>query len=165
MSLRETASGFITSVSPARVAVSLAPEQRRVVRVGQTCSVQVVAPAVLRCRVASLSSDTVREAVATLEMTDAFATASAINDRVGALIDVGITDTVIYFDRPRSAQPNTTSTIFVIEPDRDHAKRVQVVYGRLSGAQLEIISDLAPGDRVIVTDLPAVAGHDRIALE
>jgi HlyD family secretion protein len=52
----------------------------------------------------------------------------------------------------------------VLEPDGQHAKRVAVVYGRLSGSQLEIISGLKPGDRVIVTDLPALTGHDRVTL-
>jgi HlyD family secretion protein len=53
----------------------------------------------------------------------------------------------------------------VIEPDGEHARRIPVVYGRLSGSRLEIIGGLAPGDRVIVTDLPALAGHDRVALK
>jgi hypothetical protein len=42
---------------------------------------------------------------------------------------------------------------------------VPVVYGRLSGSQLEIIRGLALGDRVIATDLPEVAGRDRVVLK
>ena len=53
----------------------------------------------------------------------------------------------------------------MLELDGQHAKRVSVTYGRLSGSQLEILSGLAPGDRVIVTDLPAVAGRDRVVLK
>ena len=73
--------------------------------------------------------------------------------------------TLVYFERPASARPNSTSTIFVLEPDSQHAKRVSVTYGRMSGSQLEILSGLAPGDRVIVTDLPGVAGRDRVVLK
>lgn len=165
MTLRETVTGSVTSVMPARAAVSLTPQQQTVVRVAQPCSIQVVAPAVLPCKVAQVRNDTALGiTTAELEVTQPFASGTAIGDRVGALIIVGTTESIVYFERPGSARPNSTSTIFVLEPDGQHAKRVSVTYGRLSGSQLEILGGLAPGDRVIVTDLPAVAGHDRVVL-
>ena len=166
MTLREIATGTISSLAPARATVQLTPEQSAVVRVGQPCAVQVVAPTVLRNKVAKVRRDTLLGVTtAELEFAGPLAAGTSITAPVGALIDVGTAENVVYFERPASARPATTSTIFVLEPDGAHAKRVTVVYGRLSGSQLEIISALAPGDRVIVTDLPAVAGRDRVALK
>ena len=166
MTLREIATGVISSLAPARTTVQLTPEQSAVVQVGQTCSVQVVAPMVLRGRVAQVRRDTLRGVTtAELELAGPLAAGVAIGDHVGALIDVGAAEDIVYFERPASARPATTSTIFLLDPDGAHATRVTVVYGRLSGSQLEIISGLAPGDRVIVTDLPDVAGRNRVALK
>jgi multidrug efflux pump subunit AcrA (membrane-fusion protein) len=166
MILRETVTGSITSVTPARATVSLTAQQGAVVRLAQPCSIQVVAPAVLPCKVTQVRSDSaLGVTTAELEVAQPFAPGTAIRDRVDALINVGTTDSIVYFERPASARPNSTSTIFVLEPDGQHAKRVSVSYGRLSGSQLEILSGLAPGDRVIVTDLPAVAGRDRVVLK
>jgi HlyD family secretion protein len=47
----------------------------------------------------------------------------------------------------------SASTIFVVEPDGAYAKRVAVKYGRQSGALMEILSGLSPGDRVIIADM------------
>jgi hypothetical protein len=166
LTLRASARGTISSVAPARATVRLPLEQGAAIQVGQTCSVQVRAPAVLRGQVAQVERDTLRRVTtAELELSAPLPPGIAVNDSVGALIDVGTADDVVYFERPASARPATTSTIFVLEPDGEHARRVAVVYGRLSGSQLEIIRGLAPGDRVIVTDLPDVAGRDRIALK
>jgi HlyD family secretion protein len=166
MTLREMATGTITSLAPARAIVRLTPAQSAVVQAGQTCSIQVVAPTVIRGRVVRVRRDTaLGVTTAELEIAGPLAAGTSINDHIGALIDVGSVENIVYFERPASARPATTSTIFVLEPDGGHAKRVTVVYGRLSGSQLEIISGLVPGDRVIVTDLPEVAGHDRVSLK
>jgi len=68
-------------------------------------------------------------------------------------------------ERAASARPNTASTIFVLEPDGRHARRVPVDYGVLSGSRIEVVSGIAPGDLVIVTDLPAREGRSRVALK
>jgi HlyD family secretion protein len=166
MTLREVASGTITALTPARASVRLSVAQSATVRAGQACTVQVIAPTVLRCTVARVARDPMKgDNVAELALAGALPTRTSIDDRVNALIDVGTADNIVYFDRPATARPATTSTIFVIEADGAHAKRVPVVYGRLSGSQLEILSGLAPGDRVIVTELPEAAGRNRVALK
>src|SRR5689334_4924521 len=48
MTLREMATGSVSSLAPARATVLLTPEQSAVIRVGQGCSLQIVAPTVLR---------------------------------------------------------------------------------------------------------------------
>jgi len=89
---------------------------------------------------------------------------TAVGTRIGALIDTReeLRD-VVLFDRPADAKPNTESIIFVLDGD-EYAKRVTVHYGRQSGEQMEIISGLAPGERVIVTDMSPWAAYSRVRL-
>ncbi len=165
MPLRETAAGTITSLAPARATVTLTAEQSALIRAGQSSSVQIVAPTVLHGKVVRVNRDTIRRTpTADIGIDDPLAPTTSVGDHVGALIDVGTAMDIVYFERPASARPKTKSSIFVLEADGVHARRVAVEYGRLSGSQLEIISGLAPGDRVIVTDLPDVAGRMRVAL-
>ena len=166
MPLRETVAGSITSLSPARATVNLTPQQAASVHVGQAGSVQVVAPAVLHGKVTRVGRESRGETItADIEIADSVAPKTAIGDRVGALIDVGQVSDVVYLERPATARPNTTSTIFVLEPDGKHAKRVPVGYGVLSGSRSAIVSGMAPGDLVIVTELPALQGRARVALK
>jgi len=165
MPLREITTGTITSTAPARATVSLTSEQMTSVRAGQAASIQVVAPAVVRGKVIRVGRDSFGGITADIQIADSLPPSTAIGDRLGALIDVGTMNDVVYFERPATARPNTESTIFVLEPDGTHAKRVPVGYGRLSGSQLQIVSGISPGDLVIVTELPALAGRSRVALK
>ena len=166
MTLREAATGSITSLDPARATVDLTPAQTGLVKLGQVGSVQVASPPLLHGRVTRIDGDSRRGImIADIDIADRLAPATALGTKVGALIDVGRTGDVVYFDHPATARPHTSSTIFVLESDGMHAKRVPVTYGRLSGSQLEILSGLVPGDRVIVTEMPQAEGHDRIRLQ
>jgi HlyD family secretion protein len=91
---------------------------------------------------------------------------TTVGTRVGALVETGeeLRD-VVLFERPADAKPHSDSIIFVIEAGDEYAKRVTVRYGRQSGAQMEIISGLSPGDRVIVTDMSQWAGKARVRLK
>src|SRR6266568_1486690 len=58
MTLREIATGSISSIGPARATIALTPQQSIVVHTGQACSIQVVAPTVLHGKVERVSRDT-----------------------------------------------------------------------------------------------------------
>jgi voltage-gated potassium channel Kch len=166
MLLRETVSGSITSLAPARATVALTAQQATLVRAGQTCSAQVVAPSVLHGKVLRVQRDSLDgQVTAELALTDSLARGVSIGDRIGALIDVGTAHNILYFDRPSTARPDMASNIFLLEPDGKHAKRTVVLYGRMSGSQLEIKAGLAPGDRVIVTDLSEMDNYNRVTLK
>ena len=85
--------------------------------------------------------------------------------KIDALIDVGVAKNVLFFGRPADARPQSTSSVFVLEPDGEHARRVVVEYGRRSGSLIEIVKGLSEGDRVIVTDMSQWTGHDRVRLK
>jgi HlyD family secretion protein len=71
---------------------------------------------------------------------------------------------VVYMGRPVFGQEGATVTLFKIEPDGKYASRVQVKLGRGSVNAIEVKEGLKVGDRVILSDMSAFDGHDRIKL-
>jgi HlyD family secretion protein len=71
---------------------------------------------------------------------------------------------VLYINRPASAQPETTSTLFRVDPDGKEATRVQVKFGRASVNAIELLDGLKLGDKVILSDMSAQDRFSRIRL-
>ncbi|MGH9361048.1 MAG: efflux RND transporter periplasmic adaptor subunit [Thermoanaerobaculia bacterium] len=72
---------------------------------------------------------------------------------------------VVYVGRPTHGQPHSTIELFKLVEDGKEAERVQVRLGRTSVSTVEVLSGLAPGDQVILSDVPAAEGHDRLRLD
>ncbi len=83
---------------------------------------------------------------------------------VDGTIEVENLSDVVYVGRPVFGQPNSTVTLFKIDPDGKGATRVPVKLGRTSVNSIEILDGLRVGDRVILSDMSAMDGHDRIRL-
>lgn len=73
-------------------------------------------------------------------------------------------DDVVYVGRPVQGQPDSQMSIFKIGPDGKDAERVTVKLGRSSVNTIEIREGLKPGDQVILSDMTAQDGFDRIRL-
>jgi HlyD family secretion protein len=71
---------------------------------------------------------------------------------------------VLYVGRPVFGQPNSTVTVFRLEPDGKEAVRVQVKFGRTSVNTIEVLEGLRIGDRVVMSDMSAWDAHNRIRL-
>ena len=71
---------------------------------------------------------------------------------------------VVYVGRPVFGQPNSTITLFKIDPDGKGAERTTVKLGRSSVNTIEVLDGLKVGDKVILSDMSAQDGHDRIRL-
>ncbi len=71
---------------------------------------------------------------------------------------------VVFMGRPVFGQEGSTVTIFKIDADGKYATRVQVKLGRASVNAIEVKEGLRVGDRVILSDMSAFDGHDRIKL-
>jgi HlyD family secretion protein len=59
---------------------------------------------------------------------------------------------VLHVARPPFASPNTTTAAFVIKRGTEIAQRLPVRFGAGSGGRLVILSGLAPGDELILSD-------------
>jgi multidrug efflux pump subunit AcrA (membrane-fusion protein) len=173
MPLRLVLQGTVISMAPAKAVVSGPWNAAGFLKVGQAVdfeiqgrriggSLPVISGKVTRIE-SNNSTDSIRAAI---DFVASLPEGTAAGTRIGALLDTGeeLRD-IVLFDRPADARPNTDAAIFVIEPGDEYAKRVTVRYGRQSGAQIEIISGLVPGDRVIVTDMSAWTSYPRVRLK
>jgi multidrug efflux pump subunit AcrA (membrane-fusion protein) len=160
MPQRQNFSGSITSLKPPTVSVTLPPSAADAVRVGQKASLQIRPPTIFTGRVIRVGS-----ATAEIELAESLPTDATLGTKLGAMIEVGELSDIVFFDRPADARPNTETSVFVLESDGQHARRVNVRYGSISGPQIQILSGLSPGDRVIVTDMSKWASYPRVTLK
>jgi HlyD family secretion protein len=71
---------------------------------------------------------------------------------------------VMYVERPVQGQPNSTVTLFKVVEDGGGAERVQVKLGRSSVNFIEVLAGLQVGEQVILSDMSAQDGRDRVRL-
>ncbi len=74
-------------------------------------------------------------------------------------------DDVLYVGRPAYGQPESTVSLFRLDPIEGTAARVPVELGRSSVNVIEVRQGLTQGDTVILSDTSAWDDHDRIRLE
>lgn len=84
---------------------------------------------------------------------------------VDGTIEIERLDDVLYVGRPATAQPDSTVGLFKLDPTGREATRVQVKLGRASVSTVEVVSGLAEGDKVIVSDTSEWDAHDRVRLD
>jgi hypothetical protein len=84
---------------------------------------------------------------------------------VDGTIEIEKLKDAIYMGRPVFYLPNSTVEIFKLGQDGKGANRVPVKLGRASANSIEILSGLQPADKVIISDMSAWDGFDRIRLE
>jgi HlyD family secretion protein len=86
---------------------------------------------------------------------------------VDGTIELERLDNVLYVGRPAFGQENSTVSLFKLlgPPEKaDAAERVQVKFGRSSVNTIEVVGGLREGDRVILSDMSAWDGRDRLRI-
>jgi len=81
----------------------------------------------------------------------------------GTIVLESLSD-VVFVGRPVQGQPDSQVGLFKLGPDGRTATRVTVKLGRSSVSTIEIREGLKPGDQVILSDMTAQDGFDRIRL-
>ena len=71
---------------------------------------------------------------------------------------------VLYLGRPVQSQENATVGLYRLDPDENHARRVQVDLGRASVETIEIVGGLVEGDQVILSDTSRWDENEKIRL-
>lgn len=86
---------------------------------------------------------------------------------VDGTIELERLENVLYVGRPAFGQENGTVSLFKLSGPAerpDAAERVQVKFGRSSVNTIEVVSGLKEGDRVILSDMSAWDGRDRLRI-
>jgi HlyD family secretion protein len=144
--------------------IKIAETQTKDLRLGQAAAVDFRGP-IASGRLAAIQPGVVNGTVTVIIQLDAPPPSAAQEgQQVDAVINIEVLPDVVYVARPVSGQPNSNGTLFKIEPDGQHAVRVPVRFGRSSVNQIEVVSGLVPGDKVIVSDLSPFTRLDRLQL-
>jgi HlyD family secretion protein len=84
---------------------------------------------------------------------------------VDGTIDLQHLHDVLYVGRPAFGQPDSTISLFRIDPDGKTATRVQVKVGGASVTEIQILDGLHEGDRVILSDMSRDDAYDKVRLD
>ena len=79
-------------------------------------------------------------------------------------IEIERLDDVLHIGRPAYGQPESTITLFRITEDGRGADRVRARLGRGSVSTVEVLEGLSAGDVVILSDMSAWDGEERVRL-
>ena len=83
---------------------------------------------------------------------------------VDGLIEIERLGHVVCVGRPVFGQEESQVMLFRVEPDGQSAVKKKVQFGRSSVNVIEIRGGLQPGDRIILSDMSAYDGVDRVTL-
>jgi HlyD family secretion protein len=83
---------------------------------------------------------------------------------VDGTVEIEQLNNILYISRPASGQPNSTASLFRIDPDGKTATRTNVRLGRTSVNTIEIVTGLREGEKVIVSDMNSMESHEKIRL-
>lgn len=70
-------------------------------------------------------------------------------------LELGISAEAFFVRRPVGAYSGTKASVFVVSRDGVELRRVPVEYGRSFSSFIQIVSGVASGDRVVVSDMRA----------
>jgi HlyD family secretion protein len=84
---------------------------------------------------------------------------------IDGTIELERLDRVLYVGRPAFGQEHGVVSLFKVDATGSAATRIPVRLGRSSVDSVEVVDGLAEGDRVILSDMSAWDGFDRIRLK
>lgn len=84
---------------------------------------------------------------------------------VDGTIEIERLDDALSVTRPPSGQAQSKASLFKVNAEGTYADRVQVLYGRGSVHRIEVLEGLAPGDKVILSDMSSWDEVDRVRLQ
>ncbi len=84
---------------------------------------------------------------------------------VDGTIDLEHLHDVLYVGRPAFGNADSTISLFRIDPNGKTATRVQVKVGDASVTEIQILSGLNEGDRVILSDMSRYDNTDKVRLD
>jgi HlyD family secretion protein len=84
---------------------------------------------------------------------------------VDGTIEIERLDDVLYVTRPAYGQPESTVGLFKLDREGKTASRVNVKLGKGSVTTIVVVSGLAPGDKVIVSDMSRYDTFNKVRVQ
>jgi beta-lactamase regulating signal transducer with metallopeptidase domain len=150
--------------TPDTAQLKVAASQANLVQVGQSASLELRQGITMAGKVTRIDSSAVNGAVTVaVELQSPVPKFAA--QPVDGIIRIRTLHDVVFVGRPAFSKPNSEGTLFEVESDGSHAKRVKVRFGAFSYSAVQILGGLQPGDQVILSDMRKYDGYDRIELK
>ena len=83
---------------------------------------------------------------------------------VEGIINLASLNEVLYISRPSAARENGSVGIFKLSPDGNEAVRTQVSFGKSSVSEIQVISGLQVGEKIILSDTSQYDDNSRLRL-
>jgi HlyD family secretion protein len=144
--------------------LKIAETQAKDVQIGQPASVDTrngVIPGRVSRKDPSVQNGTVTVDVALI---GDLPTGAVPDLSVDGTVELERLENIVFVERPVQGQADSQVGLFRLSPDGKEAYRVAVRLGRASVNTIEVIDGLKPGDQVILSDMSAQDGYDRIRL-
>jgi HlyD family secretion protein len=84
---------------------------------------------------------------------DTLPAAARPDQRVTGFVEIEKLTDVLYVPRPAGLRDGEPGSVYRLEADRSHAARTPILLGRGSARDVEIVSGLAEGDEIVVSDV------------
>lgn len=155
---------LVADPSRLKAEIKITETQARDIQLGQVATVDT-RNGVISGRVARIDPS-VQNGTRTVDVTlDGPLPRGAVPDlSVDGTIELERLDDVLFVGRPASGHEHSQVSLFKVESDGAHASRTTVMLGRTSVNTVEVLEGLTAGDRVILSDMSAWDGVDRVRL-
>lgn len=81
---------------------------------------------------------------------------------VDGLVQIKTLHDVVFVGRPVNVAAFAETMMFKLEPDGQHWSRAKVRFGPSSVNAIQVAEGLQPGDKIIISDMAAYGGYDRL---
>lgn len=84
---------------------------------------------------------------------------------VDGLIEIDRTPDTLFIKRPVNGEPESDVSVFRLNNDGSRAVRVAARFGKASVSEIQVLSGLQAGDRIIVSDISQWRAHDELRIQ
>jgi beta-lactamase regulating signal transducer with metallopeptidase domain len=150
--------------TPSTAELKVAASEANLVQIGQSASVDLHHGITVAGKVTRIESNAVNGTV-TVAVEVQTPVPEFAAQPLDGIIRIRTLHDVVFVGRPALCQPDSEGTLFEVESDGSHAKRVKVRFGAISYDAAQVLGGLQPGDHVILSDMSKYDGYDRIQLK
>jgi HlyD family secretion protein len=83
---------------------------------------------------------------------------------VDGVVEIERRENCLHVARPAAGDPESRASLFKVDADGSRAHRVTVQLGKASVSEIQVMAGLAPGDRIIVSDVSQWSASDELRI-